>query len=145
MNQTTTIRIALGYLALSTGIVGVWATSAPRSFYDDFPGLGQVWIAVDGPYNEHLVRDVGTLSLALTVITVLAMFRPHRALVRIVAVGALVNSVPHFAYHVLTSPDGLSGPERTASLVALASLVAVPVYLIVLTLGKESVDDPRER
>ena len=34
-------------------------------FYDDFPGLGRSWVAADGPYNEHLVRDVGALNLAL--------------------------------------------------------------------------------
>ena len=47
--------------------VGAWALAAPRSFYDGFPmpGLLGAWVASDGPYNEHLVRDVGSLYLAL--------------------------------------------------------------------------------
>ena len=59
------IRIALGYLAFVSLEVGIWAQFAPRSFYDDFPGLGRAWVRVDGPFNEHLVRDVGGLNLAL--------------------------------------------------------------------------------
>ena len=39
--------------------------SCPAAFYDDFPGLGRMWVAPDGPYNQHLVRDVGELNLAL--------------------------------------------------------------------------------
>lgn len=51
-----------------TGLsVGVWATLFPRSFYDSFPGFHRIWVGVDGPYNEHLARDVGSLYLALTV------------------------------------------------------------------------------
>ena len=44
--------------------VGLQALFTPRSFYDDFP-LGRGWVAMDGPYNQHLVRDVGSLNLAL--------------------------------------------------------------------------------
>ena len=43
------------------------ASAFPRSFYDDFP-LGRGWIAASGgAYNEHLVRDVGALFLALAI------------------------------------------------------------------------------
>ncbi len=42
-------RIALGYLALVSLQIGLWAQFAPRSFYDDFPGLGRAWVAIDGP------------------------------------------------------------------------------------------------
>jgi len=133
MNATTSLRIALGYLAFGAGIVGGWATFAPRSFYDDFPGFGQVWVAVDGPYNEHLIRDIGTLSLALTIITLGAIWRPRRTVARIVAVAALANGVPHFAYHALTSPDRLNTAERRASLVALASFLAVPSFIMLRT------------
>lgn len=140
MSATTTVRIALAYLALSTGVVGVWATSAPRSFYDDFPGFGQVWIAVDGPYNEHLIRDVGSLNLALTIITVVAIYRPRRLVARIVAVATLVNGVPHFAYHALNRPDEMSASDRTASLVALAMFLAVPALILLLTRQEEFAD-----
>ena len=50
------------------------ATFFPRSFYDDFPSLGRIWVAIDGPFDEHLVRTA--------------------------AVAWLVNAVPHLVYHL---------------------------------------------
>src|SRR4029078_1859716 len=67
------IRIALGYLALISLEIGVWAQFFPRSFYDHYPGLGRTWVAVDGPYNEHLVRDVGGLNLGLAAVLIVAL------------------------------------------------------------------------
>ena len=59
-------RIGLVILALSSGPIGLWATFAPKSFYEDFPGGGRHWVQLDGPYNHHLVTDFGALNLALT-------------------------------------------------------------------------------
>ena len=53
MNSRIIERAVLGYLTIAGVFVGVWATVFPRSFYDDFPGVGRVWVAVDGPMNEH--------------------------------------------------------------------------------------------
>ena len=58
------VRLLLWLLALGNLGVGIQAAFTPRSFYDDFP-LGRGWVAMDGPYNQHLVRDVGSLNLAL--------------------------------------------------------------------------------
>jgi len=56
--------ILLGAMYLPTALQ---ASAFPRSFYDDFP-LGRGWIAASGgAYNEHLVRDVGGLFLALVI------------------------------------------------------------------------------
>src|SRR5437879_910064 len=51
------VRLMLWVLAFSAFGVGVQAAFFPRSFYDDFP-MGRGWVAMDGRYNEHLVRDV---------------------------------------------------------------------------------------
>ena len=61
-------RLMLWILAFSAFGVGVQAAFFPRSFYDDFP-FGRGWVAMDGRYNEHLIRDVGALNLALLVVT----------------------------------------------------------------------------
>ena len=68
MSARTTARVALGILAVIGLFVGVWATAAPHSFFSSFPGGGHMWAASDGPYNEHLVRDVGDLNLALVAV-----------------------------------------------------------------------------
>ncbi len=47
---------------------------APISSYDAFPGLGLSWLPQLGPYNEHLVKDVGAMLLALAVLSVVALW-----------------------------------------------------------------------
>jgi hypothetical protein len=64
-----TQRWLLAILSLSAAQAGGWALIARRSFYDSFPGLGRHWIAVTGPYNEHFVRDIGGLYLALLAVS----------------------------------------------------------------------------
>jgi hypothetical protein len=55
-------RIVLGVLLLIALVTGLWALLAPRSFYDSFPGgSGMHWVSADGPYNRHLVGDVGSM------------------------------------------------------------------------------------
>src|SRR4051794_28187862 len=93
------VRIALIYLAVVNGIIGIWASLAPRGFYDDFPGGGRVWVAVDGPFNQHLVRDVGAWALGLTVVFVAAAWLMSRHLVTAAGAAALVSSLPHAIYH----------------------------------------------
>jgi len=60
-------RFAIALLLVNQVTVGAWATVAPRSFFDDFP-LGRGWVASLPPYNVHLVRDVGGLSLGFAVL-----------------------------------------------------------------------------
>ena len=133
MNARSTVvaRIGLAVLAVSGAVLGVWAGFAPRSFYDDFPGFGRSWVSVDGPYNEHLVRDVGWLNLALTVITVWAAVTLARSLVLAVLVGWLVADLPHLVYHA-ANLDGLSTGDGTAELISLALGPAVAAALLVL-------------
>jgi hypothetical protein len=91
---------AAGILTLSAAYVGGWASLSPRGFYDAFPGLNRVWVSVDGPFNEHLVRDVGGLYLGLAVAGVLALlWRDGRSFVMLGAAWS-VFSVLHLGYHL---------------------------------------------
>jgi hypothetical protein len=122
------VRIVLGVLALNALAVGVWATFFPQSFYDDFPGLGRVWVAVDGPYNEHLVRDVGELNLALFVVTVAAVVVLNRGSVLVASAAWLVYSVPHLVYH-LRHLDVYDSADQAGVVVSLALAAFVPGLL----------------
>jgi hypothetical protein len=95
----TWVRATLAVLVLAAVPVGLWQQFAPRSFYDRFPGFGRVWVSVDGPYNEHLVRDVGGGTLALAAVALFALVRPTPASVATAAVAILVAQVPHTIYH----------------------------------------------
>jgi hypothetical protein len=122
----------IGLLALAAGglWVGAWATFAPQSFYDDFPGFGRHWVAMDGAYNQHLISDVGGLNLALGVITVVAAINLAPAFVRAVAVGWLVYSVPHLLYHA-THLHGFDGSDQVMNIVSLSFNVVVPVLVLI--------------
>jgi hypothetical protein len=126
------VRVALLLLVVSALLVGVWAAVAPRSFYLDFPGSSHTWVLADGPYNEHLVRDVGELNLALAAVTACAALWLTRAVVLAAALAWLVYSLPHFAYHA-ANLHVLSGSDQPAELVSLA----IPILLagVVLALG----------
>ena len=131
MTYRTTARIGLGYLGFNALVLGLWAVVAPRAFYDNFPGLGRVWVAVDGPYNEHLVRDVGALNLALTVLLVAAFVTLSRQLLTVAAVASLAWGVPHFLYHAFNT-EPLSTGDNVFSLGGLALSAAFPLGLLYL-------------
>jgi hypothetical protein len=131
MNRVTGVamaRVCLGAIGLIMLPAGVQAAFAPRSFFDDFP-IGRGWIAAEGgSYDEHLVRDVGVLFLALIIVTLWAAWRGEFLVP--VAVAWLVQGVGHFAYHV-GHLDGMAGVDRVG---LLGSLVLIPV-LAALALG----------
>ena len=137
MSHPTIARIALALLAAQAAILGVWAAAAPRSFYDTFPGFGRHWVAVDGPYNQHLVRDFGNMNLALAVITAVAAVSLGTVMVRAVAAGWLVFTVLHFGYHV-THLGPYDTSDAVANIVALGLAVVLPVAALVASRG----DDP---
>ena len=121
-------RIGLAYLAAGFALVGFWAAFAPRSFYTDFPGAGRHWISPDGPFNQHLIRDVGELNLALLVVMVAAAVTLSLPLVRAALVATLVNGVLHVVYHV-GHVDMFSTGDQIG---IIASLVLAPVIALVL-------------
>jgi hypothetical protein len=134
-------RIALGYLALVSLEIGLWAQFAPRSFYDDFPGLGRAWVAVDGPYNEHLVRDVGGLNLALAAVLIAALVTLSRPLIIAGSIASLLYGVPHLVYHIAHAED-LATSDAVISLAGLALFAVIPIALIALSRGV-STEDPK--
>jgi hypothetical protein len=128
MSRDAVIRIGLLVLGLPSVVIGLWAGFWPRSFYEDFPGLGRVWVAVDGPYNEHFIRDVGWLNLALAFVTLIAAWRLGRTLVGAVLGAWLVYGVPHLTYH-LNHLDTFDTGDQVA---LTASLALTPIIAIVL-------------
>ena len=119
----------LGVLLLIALVTGLWALVAPRSFYNSFPGGGMHWVAADGPYNRHLVSDVGSMYLALAALTVAALARP--ALARLTGVVWLVFSVPHWLYHsahlgLYGTRDQVLNEVGLVAVVLLAALLCVP-------------------
>lgn len=106
--QLRWVRIGLIYLAATSLAVGVWATIAPRSFYDGFPGGGRRWIAGDGPYNAHLLSDAGVGFLAVGAVVALAAVWLDQRVTQAALVAVVVHAVPHLLFH-LRHPNQLIG------------------------------------
>ena len=117
-------RVALLLLAAAGLYQGLWAQVGPRSFFEQFPD-GMSWIAVDGPYNEHLVRDIGGLVNGLSVVAIVAAWSLSRPLLAANALGWLVYALPHLAYH-LSRPIDDAGMQAQNVLV-LTSEVVLPL------------------
>jgi hypothetical protein len=129
------VRVVLVVWAAVSVQLGIWATFAPRSFYDDYPGFGREWVRVNGPYNEHFVRDFGALNLALAVVTIAALVTMSRPMVIAVAVAWLAWSVPHLVYH-LRHLDVFSTGDKVVNVFLLGSLPVLAVVVLVLTLRR---------
>ena len=122
-------QAAAALLALTAALVGGWAGFAPLSFYRSFPLAGHHWVSSLGPYNEHLVRDVGGLYLALLVLTVWAAIRPHPGTLRLTGAAWLAFSVPHLVFHLMHL-DELGTADKIGNVVSLAVNVVLALVLI---------------
>jgi hypothetical protein len=130
------VRVVLVVWAVASVQVGIWATFAPRSFFDDFPGFGRHWVRVYAPYNEHLARDFGALNLALAVVTIAALVTLSRPMVIAVALAWLAWSVPHLVYHLRHLDVFSSTGDKVANVFLLGSLPILAVIVLVLTLRR---------
>jgi hypothetical protein len=130
-------RIALIVLLVGSLVVGLWAQVFPRSFYDDFPGVGRVWVAVDGPFNEHLVRDVGGLNLGLAFVAGFALVTGSVLVARAAGGAALLFGVPHLVYHALHLD-----PFDTTDVVALLVSLTLAALAGLLALAAPAAAEP---
>jgi hypothetical protein len=88
------------------------------------------WVAVDGPFNEHLLRDLGGANLALGAVILFVIARPTAGLVRAVAAAILVAQVPHFIYHAAHLDVLPTTLDRVMQTAALALILAIPLLVL---------------
>ncbi|MEU5689779.1 hypothetical protein DEJ48_14835 [Streptomyces venezuelae] len=128
--STSFRRLLLALLAVTGGAVGGWAYFAPRNWYDTFPGFGHHWLPVLGPFNEHLVKDVGAMYLALAALSAVAALRVENVLaVQLAGLAWLVFSVPHLIYH-LQHLDMYTGVDKVMNVVSLSLFVLAGAALL---------------
>jgi len=116
-------------LAVSSLATGTWASFAPRSFYEDFPGAGRQWVSLLPPFNEHLTTDVGGFYLAFGVLFVCGAVTLARSLLLPVLSAYLLASVLHGGYHV-THLDGYSTPDKVGQTLGFAVLIVLALALL---------------
>src|SRR3990172_6463060 len=117
------------------GAGGGWGgVAAPRSFYDDFPGGGRHWVSALPEYNEHLIRDVGGLNLAVAPLLLAAAVVLERRLVQAALVAPLLYAVPHLIFHVAEAGELERTGDKVAQTLTLVLAVVIPLVLLPLTL-----------
>ena len=136
-------RCAMALLAVNQAMVGAWASLAPRSFYDRFP-LGSGWVAALPPFNEHLVRDVGGLSLGFAVLFGVTVFNPSPVLVRPVLYAWLLPATTHLVFH-LDHLHGFSPTDAVTQSLGLALAVLVPIAVLLTLHHDEALPDGSSR
>ena len=117
-------------LTVATGLyAGIWAEFLPRAFYTSFPGFGLHWISDSGAWDEHLIRDVGSLYLALTAISIAAIIARTAAPGVLAGLAWAVFGVLHFGYHV-THLTG-SGLDMAGNVISLGISAILGVILVI--------------
>lgn len=132
--QRTLTRVLLVVFGLIELPVGLWPLLSPEGFYRDFPGLRTGWVAMDGPFNEHLLRDFGGLNLALSAILIGAAVIGTTAVARLAALATFLFGLPHFLYHL--GHVSHFEPVDQVLIVVTTALGAVLPLVLVLIPGK---------
>jgi hypothetical protein len=126
--MNTPFRRALLAITVVLGLyVGLWAQFFPEQFYSSFPGFGLHWIDIDGPFNEHLVRDVGSAYLGLSAASLVGVLHAGALAGRVAGLAWGVFGVLHFGYHAL-HPEGTAF-DIVASLFFLGLSAALAIVL----------------
>lgn len=136
------VWVALVLLAFTGLSVGIQAMVDPRGFFADFP-FGRSWVASDGPFNLHLLRDFAGLNLGIGALALAALLSRSRPLTRAAGGAWLFYSVPHLVYHSLNRE--LTGFDAVANLVALAVVVVAALLALATPLPSPPVPTPRSR
>jgi hypothetical protein len=126
------LRAGLLFLAAFALLPGVWGTIWPRSFFDDFPGAGNAWVAAFPPYNEHLVRDVGSFYLGYGALLLGAALVTRRRLVQVSLIAWLIATIPHGIFH-FRHLDALDTTQAVLQAVVLGIAILLPLWLLWLS------------
>jgi hypothetical protein len=140
--QRTITRVLLVLFGLVEAAVGIWPLVSPTDFYQDFPGFRTGWVAMDGPFNEHLLRDFGGLNLTLAALLVGAAVIGTTAVARLAGVAGLLFGLPHFFYHL----GHVSHFEQIDQVLIIATTgLGVVVPIAVLAIPGRRVSTPATR
>ena len=127
------VTLLLAWFALFGLVVGSWQAFLPDSFYADFPGLGHRWVSPDGPYNEHLLRDVGLGNLAVGTVALVALLTGVVWVARAAGLAVVVVDLPHQLYHQAHVSVLPTVTDQVLQSISLAAVSLAAVALLVLT------------
>lgn len=121
------LRVVLGLLALADAATGLYAVLAPHSFYRHVVGVDLL-----GPYNQHLLTDVGGFYLGFGVLFAGAAATLGAELTAAACAAACLTSALHLGYH-LAHLERFSSTQTVEQTVGLAVALALPAVGLGLT------------
>lgn len=119
------------FFGVVEAVTGIWPLVTPAGFYQDFPGFRTGWVSMDGPFNEHLLRDFGGLNLALAALLIGAAVIGTTAVARLAAVATVLFGLPHFLYH-LGHVSHFEQLDQVLIVVTTGLGVVVPIVLLLI-------------
>ena len=119
------LRLLLAASAAEDLVIGAYAFLAPRSFFDNVVGHAL------GPYNEHLMTDVGGFFLAFAVLFAWAARSLSPDLVRAACTAGCLATALHFGYHALHL-EGFDAGTAIVQTIGLAFAVALPAAALLI-------------
>jgi hypothetical protein len=133
------IRVLLALNIVFLIPLALWPLISPRGFYDQFPGAGYHWIDINGPYNEHFLRDFSALNAAVLVVAIYAFVRLTPSLVQAAGLALAIYALPHAIYHL----QHLDVYKSSDKFIAVAPLVLqVFMGLAIFALALRRTDQP---
>ncbi len=111
------LLLAINFVVLLP--LAIWPLASPTNFYKNFPGGSFHWIDINGPYNEHFIRDFGALNLALVIVVGMAIWKRTDSLVQAAGLALAAYAAPHAIYHL----GHLDVYKSNEKVVAVAPLV----------------------
>ena len=127
------VKLLLGWFVVFGFVIGLWQAVFPASFYADFPGMGHHWVSPDGPFNEHLLRDVGLGNLAVGTVALVALLTAVVWVARAVGLAVVVMNLPHQLYHQAHVSVLPTTTDQVLQSISLAVVSVAAVALVVLT------------
>jgi hypothetical protein len=127
------VKLLLGWFVVFNFAIGLWQAVFPASFYADFPGMGHHWVSPDGPYNEHLLRDVGLGGLAVGTVALIALGTGVVWLARATSVAVIVVNLPHQLYHQAHISVLPTMTDQVLQTVTLTAVSLAAILLAVLS------------
>ncbi len=132
MSNERWMRVLLALNAVGLVSTAVWPLVSPQGFYDNFPGGGYHWIDINGPYNEHFLRDFGALNASVLLVVLYAAWKLAPALVQAAGLALVVYALPHVIYHLAHLDVYGSAGEKIAAVspLILQGLSGIVVFAL---------------
>jgi hypothetical protein len=129
--RTAALRNGLWAMAIINLAIGAYGAISPSGFYRNVIGVDLL-----GPYNEHLLGDIGGFYLGFAAVFAWAAWTLSAELIRGVSIGFAVSQFLHSLFHI-TSLEGFSAEEAIVQTVALGAILVAPLVFLRLVARDE--------